>query len=284
MRAIILAAGEGTRLRPYTSHQPKCLVKLGGRSLLDLQIEALGAVGIEDITIVTGYQSEKIEALDLATRLNRDYARTNMVASLMCADDLLDGGDDVLIAYGDIVYEPRIVEAVLSSRAPLATVVDTAWLDLWSLRTDDPLSDAETLKLDGTGHIRELGRRPTSYAEIEGQYIGLTKVAATYAPEMVTSYRRLKRQVPSGSPEPERMHMTDFLQLLIDNGCPVTAVCVEGGWLEVDTASDLELFNHLHDEEELSPFFRVLTSSRASPDAPECRAKPDLRGKTTHVA
>ena len=62
MKAIILAAGEGIRLRPYTLDRPKCLVELVGKSLLEHQLAALRAAGITDITMVTGYRANQIEA------------------------------------------------------------------------------------------------------------------------------------------------------------------------------------------------------------------------------
>ncbi len=86
MKAIILAAGEGTRPRPHTRSRPKCLVELGGHPLLSYQLAALRGAGVNDITIVTGYLREQIEAYGLATRSafdaahNPRYNSTNMVA------------------------------------------------------------------------------------------------------------------------------------------------------------------------------------------------------------
>ena len=62
MRAVILGAGEGTRLRPYTDDRPKCLVELAGRTLLAWQLDALAAAGVSDTTIVTGYRADQILA------------------------------------------------------------------------------------------------------------------------------------------------------------------------------------------------------------------------------
>ena len=95
MRAVILAAGEGTRLRPHTNDRPKCLVELAGRPLLAWQLDALHAAGVTDVTIVTGYRADQIT---VGTRRvhNDRYDDTNMVASLMCARAAFDGTDDVL--------------------------------------------------------------------------------------------------------------------------------------------------------------------------------------------
>ena len=246
MRAIILAAGEGTRLRPYTLDRPKCLVPLAGRPLLEWQRDALRAAGIDDITVVTGYRADQIRALGCSTVQNDDFASTNMVASLMCAAHLLDGSDDVVICYGDLVYEPRLVRALCDRDAPVAITVDRQWRRLWDLRMADPLADAETLKLDANGHVIELGRKPVSYADIEGQYMGLIGIRRAIAPKLVDVYRALDPAGPYDGRDRANMYMTSFLQYLIDEVTPVAAVVVDGGWLEVDTIADLDTYEALH--------------------------------------
>ena len=261
MRSIILAAGEGTRLRPYTADRPKCLVEIGGKPLLLHQVEALRAAGIHDIHIVTGYRSEQIEALGLPTHRNQRYAETNMVASLMSAADLLDGSDDVVISYADIIFEARVVAAVKNCNERLSTAIDRCWLELWRLRVDDPLEDAETLRMDEQGWITELGKRPESYDDIEGQYMGLTKVRADVAPTVVLAYAALDPARLYDGSKAEKMHMTSFLQLLIGQGIPMKAVVGCGAWLEVDTVSDLETFNQMYTEGSLKRYCDLHSSS-----------------------
>ncbi len=264
MRAIILAAGQGTRLSPYTLDRPKCLVELAGRPLLAWQLDALRHVGVNEITVVIGYRGERIAAQGLAVRHNPDYARTNMVQSLMCAADLLDGSDDVLIAYADIVYEPRVVRALAACGEPICTTVDRSWLRLWSIRTATPLAEAETLTLDARGNIVELGKKPTSYEEIQAQYMGLIQVRADLAPRLPEIHRRLDPRARYDGQDLDNMYMTSFLQHLIDRGQPVRAVAVDGGWLEVDSASDLELYNRLHAEGRLGGYCDLTFGSQAT--------------------
>jgi choline kinase len=242
MRAVVLAAGEGTRLRPYTADRPKCLVPLAGRPLLMWQIDALRASGIEDITVVTGYRGDMVAAAGVTTLTNPDYDRTNMVASLMCARALLDGSDDVLVAYGDIVYEPRLVTAMLHPPTPVTIAVDTEWRRLWEVRMADPLADAETLRIDAHGLVTELGRVPASYADIEGQYLGLIALRADFAPRLVEYHDALDPAGPYEGRDRDGMFMTAMLQLLIDQGIAVGAVRVAAGWVEVDTTDDLAAY------------------------------------------
>lgn len=238
-RAVILAAGEGTRLRPHTDHLPKTLVPLAGRSLLARQMAVLALAGVDDISLVAGYQAERLAGLGPRVFFNDRFATTNMVESLYCAKALFDGSDDVLVAYGDIAYEPRLLAALLKTVAPVSVVVDLGWLDLWRLRMDDPLADAETLRLTSSGDILELGRKPRSMADIEGQYIGLFKVDRAFAAGFFVRYEALSESpVFEGRPT-EKMYMTSYLQHLIDEGVRVRAVPVQHGWLEVDTVADL---------------------------------------------
>lgn len=248
MKVVILAAGEGKRLKASGANRPKCLVELGGKPLLTYQVEALRAAGMGDLTLVTGYQRSSFEGLGFRTIPNPRYAETNMVASLLCAESLLDGSADLVIAYADILYEPRVIESLGRSDAPLAVAVNTDWRRLWNVRMEDPLSDAETLKLDPSGDIRELGRKPASYEEIEGQYMGLIKVRADTAPRLVAHARTL---------ETRRMDMTTLLQSWIDGGNRLRAVPVAGGWLEIDTEKDLQLYRRLLEQDRLREYWQA---------------------------
>lgn len=249
-RAIVLAAGQGTRLRPHTDDKPKCLVELAGRPLLARQLAALKRAGIEDIVLVGGYRADRLDDWHDTVVLNAAFESTNMVHSLFCAEAAFDGGDDVLIAYSDILYEDRVLRALLDCPAELAVAVNTQWRALWEQRMDDPLSDAETLRIDHAGHIVEIGKKASDYAEIEGQYMGLIKVRADQAV-------RVRAAFLASGPERASMYMTDFLQGLADSGLALTAVRVDGGWLEVDTVEDLAAYEALAGRGELDRFCRL---------------------------
>lgn len=254
-RTVILAAGEGTRLRPLTDHLPKTLVPLGGEPLLSRQMTVLHRAGITDISIVAGYCAEALEGRGARLFHNPRYATTNMVASLYCAKPLFDGDDDVVVAYGDIVYEPRVLARLLATEAPIAVVVDLGWQRLWQLRMDDPLSDAETMKLDAAGHIVELGRKPRSLADIQGQYIGLFKVSRAFAPEFFARYEQLPGNALFEGRPRDKMYMTSYLQHQIDHGVPVHAATVTNGWLEVDSVQDLQRYESALAQGELAPIY-----------------------------
>ena len=241
MKAIILAAGQGTRLRPLTNNRPKCMVHLQGRPLLDHQIDVLRASGISDLHIITGYLAEQIERPGLKKHFNPDYASTNMVHLLFCASELMVGLEDLLITYGDIVYTKQVIQSLIASEDPISLGVDLSWYQYWKTRMENPLDDAETLRLRDGNQIIELGGKPANYDQIEGQYMGLIKIRADYVKDLKIFWETMDRKAMYDGKDFDNMFMTSFLQCLIDAGWPVSATFVNSGWLEVDTPEDLEI-------------------------------------------
>jgi len=244
MKVIILAAGQGTRLRPLTDNKPKCMVKLLGKPLIQHQIETLRRNGIGDIHIATGYLQEKIDFEGITKHFNPKYASTNMVSTLFCAEDAMQG-DDLLIAYGDIVFNDYVLKKIIQNDSDISVVVDKDWKKYWSARMENPLEDAETLKIDENGNIKELGKKPSSYDEIEGQYIGLIKIKESMLNRFKEFYKNLDKESTYEGKNYENMFMTSFLQMIADNLSPLTPVYINNGWMEVDAPTDLEFYSFL---------------------------------------
>ncbi|MEX1198752.1 MAG: phosphocholine cytidylyltransferase family protein [Pseudohongiellaceae bacterium] len=258
MRAVILAAGQGSRLRPLTDDRPKGMVELAGRPLLHRQIEVLRAAGVEDIVLVSGYRGDQLRMPGVRIMENPRYAETNMVTTLFCAEQALrDAGDDVLISYADIVYEPRVLQSVLECRAPLCVAVDREWRAFWQLRMDDPLSDAETLRLADGDRITELGKKPGSYEDIQGQYMGLMKVRGDHVAEFCDTWHGMDREARYDGKDFDNMYLTSYLQHLIDSGWDMRAAFTDNGWLEVDTVEDLARYESMQQDGTLRPFIRL---------------------------
>lgn len=236
IKAIILAAGEGTRLRPYTLDKPKCLVEVDGRSLLERQLAVLSSENIEPVIMIGGYRAEMLNRPGVELRINPRYAETNMVWTLFCAESDLEG--DILICYGDIVYSKYILQALLQSDADIAVTVDLEWEPYWRARNEEPLDDAETLKLHPDGSIYEIGRKPQSLDDIEGQYMGLIKLSQDGVNALKEVFYTAQTEGLLGKPI-ENAYMTDLLQVVINSGYTVQSVPIKGGWVEVDTVSDL---------------------------------------------
>lgn len=237
MKAIILAAGEGTRLRPCTLDRPKCLVEIDGISLLERQLAMLRSRGIDEIVIVGGYRAEMLEGKATRLRINPCYAETNMVTTLFCAEEELQ--DEVIVSYGDIVYAGEILDSLLASPAEIAVTIDMQWENYWRARNEDPLADAETLRLGEEGRIVEIGQRPRSLDEIEGQYMGLMKFSATGLNHLKSVYRNAAQKGLLGTKPLNNAYMTDLLQATIESGYKVEAVPIHSPWVEIDTTQDI---------------------------------------------
>ena len=239
MKAIILAAGQGTRLMPYTSDTPKCMVKVSGKSLIHYQIDVLNKLGVHDITIVKGYHAEKIKINGTKTVINKKFLTTNMVYSLFCAESELEG--EVIIAYGDIVYSASVLNKLINSNHNISVAVDLDWKKYWKERFVNPLDDAESLELDSKGRIISIGKSTQNYDKINGQYIGLLKLTSQGLEIIKNYYKKFKKINQIQNKSIENSFMTDFLQSLIDEGVNIWPVNIHGEWVEVDTVKDIEL-------------------------------------------
>jgi len=256
-RALILAAGQGTRLRPLTDDKPKCLVPLMGKSLLERQISTLQDNGIDNIQIATGYRADQIELLGFNTSFNDRFSETNMVATLFCAMDFIQQAGDLIISYGDIIYQSENLKALLACDDEIALMIDKNWKELWALRLENPLDDAETLLMDSDHYIVELGKKPDGYEMIQGQYTGLIKVRADKIADFVQFYRKMDRSKIYDNKDFDNLYMTSFLQLLIDNAWKVKAILVNNGWLEVDSVEDLLKYETMSGKGMLDKFCRL---------------------------
>ena len=237
-KVILLVAGEGKRLRPYTLDRPKCMVEIGSVSLIDRQLAILKAEGLADIVMIGGYKADMLKREGIKLKINSRYYETNMVWTLFSAEEELEG--DVIVSYGDIVYSSEILQALLKSNADIAITIDKEWESYWRARNEDPLDDAETLKLREDGTIFEIGKKPKSLDEIEGQYMGLIKLTAKGVNQLIEIFHNSKHNEDILGKKVESAYMTDLLQAVINSNYPVTAVPVYGNWVEVDTVSDLK--------------------------------------------
>jgi choline kinase len=243
--AIILAAGKGTRLRPLTNERPKCMVAIAGKTILERQVEVLNQLGIKKIIVVTGYLEEKISDLRIKKVHNPEFDTTNMVYSLMCARDYLEG--DVIVSYGDIVYSNNVLQKLMNDDSDMVITSDEEWLPYWQKRFDDPLSDAETFQKGPGQSVISLGQKPSSKDEVEGQFTGLMKFSAKGCQSIKKVYDDCLKSECSenawGSGRSLRnAYMTDILNHLAQIQ-QLHYVPIQRGWFEVDDSSDLEIAN-----------------------------------------
>lgn len=264
-KVIILAAGQGTRLKPLTDTRPKAMVPLLGRPLLHHLLASFRQAGLEDITIVGGYMVDRLDAQGCKVVVNSLFASTNMVESLFCAADALVGGTDVIVSYSDTVFEPKVLKRLIEGHgdSDLTVTSDRSWHRLWSLRMGDPLADTETFRFSADGRLIELGKKPRQMSDIQGQYMGLFRISGRRIADLKAVYEGLDRSRSYDGKTASQMYMTSLIQLLIDQGWKVDVAEVDGGWLEVDTLSDLETYERLAAEGRLAQLFDLSFSKAA---------------------
>lgn len=250
MKVIILAAGEGKRLRPLTNDIPKCMVKLFGKSILEMQINILKKFNIDKICIIRGYQKEKINFEDVKYYFNKKYDSTNMLETLFCAEEEFD--QPIIISYGDIIYEQKIIKKLIDNNENISVIVDRGWEKLWKIRFENPLDDAESLQINKDGKISDIGQKTMKIEEIQGQFIGLIKIQGKGLEIFKTFYKKCKKNAIDSGMNPlnakvpfEKSYMTDFLQGLIKDNQKIFPIFVKNGWLELDSIKDYKIYNEL---------------------------------------
>jgi L-glutamine-phosphate cytidylyltransferase len=229
MKAVILAAGRGTRIRSVHGEHPKCLIEVENTTILDHQLEALSMVGINDVTIVVGYEKEQIIAHVNARKLltqrihfidNPAFAITNNIYSLWLALDWLRG-DSFIVLNADVIFDPQILDLAVRPHAPISMIVDPLWRD-------------ETMKvIIVDDHVIRMSKN-ISRDEFSGTYIGITVFSKSIQNRV---FRKMEDVIAAG-------RVNDFfnvvVQELANEGVPVGFTSTDGlPWAEIDDPVDL---------------------------------------------
>jgi choline kinase len=245
MRAVILAAGRGSRMRHLGADRPKCMVELEGQPLIARQIAALRRGGVDEIGVVRGYRAETIDFPGVSYFANERWAETNMVMSLATAAQWLRAGP-VIVSYGDIFYRGDLVRGLAGAPGQLVIAYDRDWQRLWTRRFTDPLADAETFRINAAGRLLEIGGRTPRIEDIEGQYMGLFK----FTPP---AWRAVEELLAALDPAiRDRLDVTALLRrLLAANAVPIDTLGASGQWGEIDNPEDVALYRDMVREGEL---------------------------------
>lgn len=245
MKAVIIGAGRGSRLRHLTEEIPKTLVPVLGRPMLDGILEALefGGFSRRDVVFICGYRAEVIRERypDLTYVENREWESNNILLSLMCAREHLGGG--FVSTYADIVYRREIVRDLLASPHDIALGCDTDWRRRYTGRFQHPESDAEKLRADGD-RVVELSRRVVP-GEAQGEFIGVMKASAAGAARLVQAFDRAEKEYKGRMFREgrtfEKAYLIDLLQHMLEKGVEMHRVDTHGGYMEIDTLEDASL-------------------------------------------
>ncbi|HMQ06340.1 MAG TPA: phosphocholine cytidylyltransferase family protein [Saprospiraceae bacterium] len=244
MNAIILAAGQGTRLRPFTDHVPKCMVEVRGRPILLHQLHTLKKEGIDNIIVVCGYREEKIHSQGIIKVLNPEFATTNMVYSLFCAESNLK--PPFILCYGDIIYHPDTLRQIVDDDRDIVIASDRDWYQYWRSRCEDPLNDAESFRKGDKGKVQSLGKIASNVNEIEGQFIGMIRFSRHGWDRMREEYHTCRKNPECAANawnSGRTLHlayMTDILNHLAGKG-HLHYSEINRGWFEIDNHDDLRI-------------------------------------------
>jgi len=241
MNAIIIAAGSGKRISNNVKNTPKSLVKVNDKPIIEYQLEVLKQVGIKDIFIITGPNSEKFQLDDVKYIKDQNYSNHDILGSLMEAKEFLK--NDVLVLYSDIIFELRIIQQMLDSKNNIAIAVDMNWGKMYEGRTEHPISEAENIQLDNLKKIIKIQKNIQDQNNNVGEFLGIIKFSQKGSELFVRKYNELSEKhsgVFHQASSLSKAYVTDMIQELVDSKINVEPVFISGKWCEIDTMQDLK--------------------------------------------
>ena len=230
MKAVILAAGQGTRIRSVHGERPKCLIEVDNSTILDHQLDALFMAGIDDVAIVVGYEKNQIIAHVDARKPstapsvhfieNPAFAITNNIYSLWLALDWLRG-DSFIVLNADVIFDPEILQSAVRPYAPISMIVDPLWRD-------------ETMKvIIEDDHVVQMSKK-ISREEFSGTYVGITIFSNAIEDRFFCAMNEL---ISAGQ---VNGFFNIAVQQLVNEGVQVGYTSTDGSaWAEIDDPLDL---------------------------------------------
>ena len=240
MKAIILAAGDGSRMGKLTQNIPKPLVILNGKSIIERQLSILKKIGITKIYIITGPHNEKFNLKNVVYVNDLDHKKHDILGSLMTARNYING--EIIVTYSDQIFDETIMDQVNNFKGDIGIAVDLDWGKKYENRNQHPKSEAENVLFDKEGNILELRKNIQKPNSIIGESLGLMKLSKKGSKIFLDKYLELETSHQGkfhNSPSLKQSIIPDMFQELIDSGINVEPILISGKWCEIDTPQDL---------------------------------------------
>ena len=241
MKAVFIASGQGSRLGSLTNDLPKPLVDVNGKSIIERQIDLLHKKNINDIVIVTGYKKEKFTFKNIEYVFNPNFLTDEQAGSLMRAREKFSG--DVLIMFGDILFDEQILEQVLNANGPISIAIDKNWKKSYLERNDNPIDKADKVLLKNNKIVQVSAKQiDADLNEDTGELLGIMKLSSEGSKILIEHYEKLENNHTGKFHDAEsfqKAKFVDILQELISTGISINPIIITGNWCEIDTPDDL---------------------------------------------
>ena len=242
MKAIFIAAGEGTRMGKLTKNTPKPLVNVNGSSILERQISLLNKFKINDITIITGPFPEKYEFENIKYISDIKFKEHDQLGSLFVDSKQIQ--NDVLIIFADIIFDESILSQILKNDSEISIAVDMDWKK-YEIRDNNPIDDADKVAILDRNIERIFKNMKFFNEKYEvGEFIGLMKLNKYGCEKMKKIFFELEKNHEGNFHDAKsfkNFKIIDILQEMIERGLKIEPEMIDGKWCEIDTIQDLEI-------------------------------------------
>jgi len=241
MKAIILAAGSGTRISKNFPALPKALIQVNNISIISRQISLFKKNGIDEIIVITGPFKEKFSMPDITCVYDQKFEEHDILGSLMEAREHIFG--DVIITYSDIIFEDLILKKILQTNLDIGIAVDLDWKKAYENRKSHAISEAENILFDNSRNILEI-RKNIRNSNLEiGEFLGIIKLSNNGCKLLLKRYDEIRNDKCGRFYDTKSLtkaYLTDMIQELIESKIEVKPILISGKWCEIDTIEDLK--------------------------------------------
>jgi len=243
LKVIILAAGKGSRLEGSTLDLPKPLIDINGISLIQRQINSLKEKNISKIIIIRGYNPDKFQLNNVSYIDDKNFENHDQLGSLIVGINEIN--EDVLIIFGDILFDEDIIQQILSAEEELVVAVDLDWKNSYEERGDNPIELAGKVLIKDNQILEFSEKLPTEKSGYEiAEFLGIIRIKKSKTDEVRKILDTLQKNHEGKFHDAQSFQfakLTDFLQEMIDSEIKISPVFIKGQWCEIDTPMDLEL-------------------------------------------